>query len=182
MFDLRLNTVDSYAAARPSAANPHVVLHNTALNRFNAARHAAALERIKGLVFRHSWRLFSLAALAPGQVRGRHYVGVKCVSIDQIRGSVRRTGDFDHHFHPQDDRLRDRWVSVAMARSEGIPLPPVNLIQVGDCYFVEDGHHRLSVARAMGQTAIDAEVTVWDVRGPLPWEKQTVPTSVMQPA
>jgi len=30
-------------------------------------------------------------------------------------------------------------------------------------YFVRDGHHRISVARALGQAYIDAEVTVWEV-------------------
>ena len=63
------------------------------------------------------------------------------------------------------------WVRVVMARSQGVPLPPVSLVQVGACYFVEDGHHRISVAHALGQVMIEAEITVWDVRGPLPWEQ-----------
>jgi len=81
-----------------------------------------------------------------------------------------------------DDRLRDRWVSVAMTRSQYIPLPPVNLVQVGDRYFVEDGHHRISVARALGESTIDAEVSIWDVSGPLPWEQQTTPCLTWQRA
>ncbi len=40
-------------------------------------------------------------------------------------------------------------------------LPPVDLIQLGDTYFVRDGHHRISVARALGYAYIDANVTVW---------------------
>jgi hypothetical protein len=51
-------------------------------------------------------------------------------------------------------------LNIAKLRLEGRPLPPVELIQVGDSYFVRDGHHRISVARAFGQTAIDAQVTV----------------------
>jgi hypothetical protein len=43
-------------------------------------------------------------------------------------------------------------------------MPPVELIRVGDVYFVRDGHHRVSVARALGQAYIDAEVTVWEVK------------------
>jgi hypothetical protein len=46
----------------------------------------------------------------------------------------------------------------------------VVLVRVGDIYFVRDGHHRISVARAMGQQDIDAKVTIWQVPGPLPWE------------
>jgi hypothetical protein len=50
-----------------------------------------------------------------------------------------------------------------MARDESVPLPPIKLIQVGDCYYVRDGHHRLSVARALGEQFIEAEVTVWEI-------------------
>jgi hypothetical protein len=54
-------------------------------------------------------------------------------------------------------------MGLAAARQRGIVLLPVDLIQVGDVYFVRDGHHRISVAQAFGQKQIDAEVTVWDV-------------------
>jgi hypothetical protein len=42
-----------------------------------------------------------------------------------------------------------------------VALPPVQLIEVNGCYFVRDGHHRVSVARMLGQLEIEAEVTVW---------------------
>jgi hypothetical protein len=48
-----------------------------------------------------------------------------------------------------------------MARSEDRALPPVNLVQINNLYFVRDGHHRISVARMMGQVEIEAEVTIW---------------------
>jgi hypothetical protein len=182
MNDLCFNAVDLYAAASPLESNRHYILYQKALDRFNAARRAAAIIRIKSILFGHARRLLNLGAIPPGQVRGRHYGGIQCVSLNQICGSMNRTGDFDHHFHPLDDRLRDRWVSVAMACSQDVPLPPVRLVQVGACYFVEDGHHRISVARALGQTAIEAEVTVWDVHGPLPWERRPAARPVVQVA
>ncbi len=37
-------------------------------------------------------------------------------------------------------------------------LPPVELIQIGHEHFVRDGHHRISVARALGEYDIEAEV------------------------
>jgi hypothetical protein len=43
-------------------------------------------------------------------------------------------------------------------------------VQIGNLYFVRDGHHRISVARALGQRSIEAKVTVWQVTGPLPWQ------------
>jgi len=53
----------------------------------------------------------------------------------------------------------------------GVTLPLVDLVQVGDVYFVRDGHHRISVARAFGQESIDAQVTVWEVARPLSRER-----------
>jgi hypothetical protein len=41
----------------------------------------------------------------------------------------------------------------------GESMPPVDLVKVGEIYFVRDGHHRVSVARALGRTDIDANVT-----------------------
>ena len=121
MNDLRFNAVDLYAAVSPLESNRHYILYQKALDRFNAARRAAAIESIKSVLFGHARRLLNLGAIPPGQVRGRHYGGIKCVSLNQICGSMNRTGDFDHHFHPLDDRLRDRWVSVAMAAKPGYP-------------------------------------------------------------
>ena len=57
--------------------------------------------------------------------------------------------------------MHQRWQSVANALDEGVPLPPVQLIQVGAAYYVRDGHHRVSVNRALGQEVIEADVTVW---------------------
>jgi hypothetical protein len=56
-----------------------------------------------------------------------------------------------------------RWLSVARALEKGVALPPVELIQLGDRYFVRDGHHRISVARAMRQDEIEATVTVLEL-------------------
>ncbi len=47
---------------------------------------------------------------------------------------------------------------IAIARLTGETLPPVDLVKVGDFYFVRDGHHRISVARALGQQFVDAIV------------------------
>jgi uncharacterized ParB-like nuclease family protein len=60
---------------------------------------------------------------------------------------------------------------VAAVRLHGTRLPPVELIEVAGIYFVVDGHHRISVARALGESEIRAKVTSWQVSGSLPWEK-----------
>jgi hypothetical protein len=41
----------------------------------------------------------------------------------------------------------------------GEPIPPIDLYRVGDVHFVRDGHHRVSVARALGRRDIEARVT-----------------------
>jgi hypothetical protein len=37
-------------------------------------------------------------------------------------------------------------------------MPPISVYRVGDRHFVRDGHHRVSVARALGAEAIEAHV------------------------
>lgn len=91
-------------------------------------------------------------------------IGLQMVPIRQIQGSQGRCQDFDRNFYPLQDHLRSRWLHVAMAQQQGAALPPVELIQVGDVYFVRDGHHRISVAKALGQLEINAEVRVWAMK------------------
>jgi hypothetical protein len=99
--------------------------------------------------------------------------GTRPVPINQIRGSESRSRYFDRDFNPLHDQARGRWLGIARAREQGKYLPPVVLVRVGDIYFVRDGHHRISVARAFGQLDIEARVTVWKVTGSLPWEVVT---------
>ena len=96
-------------------------------------------------------------------LQNRHYAGIQMVAIERIRGSEGRSRDFDRNFRPLQAHTEGRWRSVAMARQEGKALPPVTLVQVGEAYFCLDGHHRISVARALGAHEIEAEVTVWQV-------------------
>lgn len=91
-------------------------------------------------------------------LKSRHDLGVCVVSINQIIGSVGRCGDFDRAFYPRKTTTRDRWMSIARAYYENVALPLVELYKVGEAYFVKDGHHRISVARTLGQDFIDATV------------------------
>lgn len=93
----------------------------------------------------------------------RYPVGVQLVVLDQIQGSQGRCRDFDRAFYPRQSHSQSRWLRIAAARELGIALPLVQLVQVGDIYFVRDGHHRISVARALGQSEIEAEVRVWQI-------------------
>jgi len=89
--------------------------------------------------------------------------GGQLVSLDQIVGSTGRSSDFDLAFYPRQNTGEDRWVNVAKVQNQGSKLPPVLLYKVGEAYFVEDGNHRVSVARANGEITIQANVIEFDV-------------------
>jgi hypothetical protein len=95
---------------------------------------------------------------ALGFVSERH-LGLQVVPIAAIVGTVDRERDFDRHFRPTSMRVRSRWEQIATAMRRGEPLPPVDLYKIGEIYFVRDGHHRVSVACALGHEDIDAYVT-----------------------
>jgi hypothetical protein len=121
-----------------------------------------------------SRRLLSLEEVSQAcAIQARSSGGTRTVAIAQICGSENRSTDFDCDFNPLQDRTQERWLGIAAARQRGRELPAVALVQVGDRYFVRDGHHRISVARALGQKAIEATVEVWQVNGPLPWEQRS---------
>ena len=92
------------------------------------------------------------------------YAGLKAVAIEQIKGTAEQAPAFDRHFHPIGDRPRQRWLRVAEARMDGKALPPVQLVQVDEVYYVRDGHHRISVAQALGEAFIEAEIVRWQMR------------------
>ena len=107
------------------------------------------------------------ALLDQRSIRTARSSGHQTVPLARIRRSEGRRHDFDAAFHPRHTRTRDRWLRVARARLDGIELAPVDLIQVGEVYFVRDGHHRISVAITFGQREIDAVVTAWEADTPV---------------
>jgi hypothetical protein len=87
----------------------------------------------------------------------RLYRGVQEVELERIRGSVGRYRDFTSTFLPRSRHLRQRWQRVrAGIISHG--MPPIEVCQVGDDYFVVDGNHRVSIARQEGWKTIEAYV------------------------
>jgi hypothetical protein len=51
-----------------------------------------------------------------------------------------------------------RWKRIDRAFQRGEDLPPVELYEIGDSYFVVDGHHRVSVARYHEVPTVEAAV------------------------
>jgi len=88
----------------------------------------------------------------------RLHRGTRVVEVDQIVGSVGRWGDFDRTFLPARASVGHKWKRIDRAFQRGEDLPPVELYEIGDSYFVVDGHHRVSVARYHDVPTVEAAV------------------------
>ena len=101
---------------------------------------------------------FEDVVAALGRV-GERDLGLQMIQLDSIVGTVdRRPGEFDRLFRPASRRVQRRWQSIATARRRGKAMPPIDVYRVGELHFVQDGHHRISVARAHDDTTIEAHV------------------------
>jgi hypothetical protein len=90
---------------------------------------------------------------------GERSLGVQTIPLDTIVGTVDRGKEFDRDFRPTTSKTRGRWQQLAAAVRRGEDLPPISVFRIGEVHFVRDGHHRVSVYRALGRTHIDAHVT-----------------------
>jgi len=91
-------------------------------------------------------------------LQARAYVGIKDVPLTAIQGTEEQAPAFDRAFHPIGERPKQRWLNIAEARLKGETMPPVQLTEKNGRYYVRDGHHRISVAHALGEAFIEAEV------------------------
>ena len=91
--------------------------------------------------------------------RGERQLGQQVIPLDSIVGTVDRGREFDRSFRPTSGKVRTRWERVAAAQRRGEAMPPIDVYRIGELHFVKDGHHRVSVARALGHKDINAYVT-----------------------
>jgi hypothetical protein len=89
---------------------------------------------------------------------GERSLGLKTIKLKSIVGTVDSARDFDRRFRPTSSRVRQRWEKLALAQRKGESMPPIDVYRVGDLHFVRDGHHRVSVARALKEKDINAHV------------------------
>lgn len=126
---------------------------------FSRARNKALFNEIQHLLSPEEAAMISF-----GEVRkvikpqSETYIGMKVIPIDKIVGSEGRYKDFDNQFFPKRSIIRERWEHVDEAIIKDIVLPPIKVYELGGLYFVRDGNHRVSVAKAKGVEFIDAEV------------------------
>lgn len=100
------------------------------------------------------------------KIRGQRYLGIQTIPIDKIAGSTGRYSEFNRAFLPTQEFIRERWKGVYQAAHES-GFPPIDVYQIGDVYFVRDGHHRVSVLKELGATTVEAAVTQLDSPIPL---------------
>jgi hypothetical protein len=128
-----------------------------AIEEFQHERERAQRNSLHARLLARPDHLDSFAARLPSLQPARRYLGMQEIPVAQITGSVDRSQDFDSSFRPLKNHLRDRWVDIYLLAQTG-GWPTIRVYKAGDQYFVEDGHHRVSVARALGMLSIQAEV------------------------
>ncbi len=129
-----------------------------AWQRFGRARRQAVLHEVTARLTGRDTRLLPFDAIR-SELRWQNplYHGVQEIPVNAIVGSVGRYREFNRHFLPLSDSLRERWVQVdALSTTAG--WPPIEVYQVGNVYFVRDGNHRVSVARHLQIPTIEAHV------------------------
>ena len=144
--------------------------HEQSDRDFSRARRRAFLRRIGAYLRRDpgSNQLLSFEEVkdALGAV-SQVYLGIREVPVDKIVGSVGRHRDFDRAFLPSKPDLGARWRRIDEIMHRAEELPPVSLYKIGDAFFVQDGNHRVSVARQQGVEMIDAEIIEIRTRVPV---------------
>jgi hypothetical protein len=152
------NTAQAETTLYQTYAKADLKLYNQALAKGKRGRIRAVLSK------QHNQLLTLEQIIKEKDIQQRSYRGLRSVPIRLILGSEGRTEDFDQEFNPLKKHNRQRWMNIAAARYNGKSLPAVDLIQIGDIYVVRDGHHRISVAKSLGEEYIDAKVTCWKVK------------------
>ena len=130
---------------------------------FNRSRRRAALARLSSRLRGQAGDVTTLLPLeevvdALGRT-GERRLGLRTIPLESIVGSVDRTVEFDRDFRPGARVSRTRWKRINEAQRRGEGMPPIAVYRVGGLHFVSDGHHRVSVARHLGNEVIEAYVT-----------------------
>jgi hypothetical protein len=135
-----------------------------ARKHWDRARQAVLFERITGLLPSRSSDLLPFEEVRDRlRLVQKTYRGVQEIPLDLIIGSVGRYRDFTRTFLPRNPDLQERWQRVnEVAATQGVP--PIEVYQIGEVYFVLDGNHRVSVAKQNGAKTIEAHV--WEFPTP----------------
>jgi nucleotide-binding universal stress UspA family protein len=149
-----------------------------AQRHFTYARLQADLERVLARLTGKSPDLLSFNEVRQQLLAtGMSKQVLRDIPLDAIVGSVGRYTDFTRSFLPLRDSDRQRWARIEVEFDAQEGLPPIEVYQIGEAYFVIDGNHRVSVARQIGATHIEAFVT--EVKTKVPLSPDTQPDDLI---
>jgi hypothetical protein len=136
--------------------NPHHTQRLEALEEFERAQRRAKRHLFRARIARKSGHLICFSDF---RFQTQGFKRLEDIPLANIKGSLGRCQDFSHDFLPRHQGLEERWTRVwqLMQRSES--LPPIEVYELNETYFVIDGHHRVSVAKQLGLTHIEALVS-----------------------
>ena len=141
---------------------PYMDLNEQVDADFTRARRRARLRALVARIRREhaSNRLLSFDDVRRERLvaNNRLHRGTRVVEVDEIVGSVGRWRDFDRSFLPARASVGHKWKRIDRAFHRAEDLPPVELYEIGESYFVVDGHHRVSVARYHDVPTVEATV------------------------
>jgi nucleotide-binding universal stress UspA family protein len=141
--------------------------YRAAIEDFHRLRRRAGLQKIFNR-FRKDHRLLSYEDIRH-QLRAVEKSGTRLetIPLEAIQGSVGRYEDFTRDFLPKGSIDPQRWARVKTQFHSLEGIPPIEVYKIGEVYFVSDGNHRVSVARQMGNTTIEAYVRELVTKVPL---------------
>ena len=139
---------------------PEAKVSYESLERYHQNARKAQLADLMGRITGADTDLVSYDEVAK-RLRARQHIemGTQTVPLDLIVGSVGRYRDFTRTFLPRTRVSPERWARVDSIMHSFEGYPPIELYKIGEVYFVRDGNHRVSVARANGLDFIEAYVT-----------------------
>lgn len=146
----------------PSNLNVEKITYIRSESEFNRAKVKGFLEMMLGLITGHNMHLLSFDdVIRRLNLKQSIYRGVQEIPIKNIAGSTGRYEDFTRHFLPRssNEREKERWRNIYTLAETGKGFPPIDVYKIDQVYFVKDGNHRVSVARALGWESIQAHVT-----------------------
>ncbi|RPI27158.1 MAG: universal stress protein [Chloroflexota bacterium] len=157
---------------------PESYFHAQALEDFHRARQRAVLKEIAARLTGAKIDLLSFEDVRQNlKAKSASEQGLREIPLDAIVGSVNRYTDFTRDFLPRSSVDQGRWARVEMAINSMVGTPPIDVYQIGEVYFVKDGNHRVSVARQIGASHIQAYVT--QVRTRVPLTPDTTPDELI---
>jgi hypothetical protein len=139
------------------------------------------LRRVVGLLVRPHGDVLSFEReVEAAGVAGRADAGMATIPAAKIVGSVGRAAGLRSDFFAKRGGVTGRYVRIGRAMERGVSLPPIEVYRARPRrlragreaavteYYVVDGHHRVAMAKKLGQAYLDAHVVDYRLRPPRP--------------